>query len=77
MDTVERMRGQAGNGRDGMRTRGKDEDKRVTSVAQKVCIQGSGGQCSPWDQVEACVPYPGTRTCSITMGATEEKKSHG
>lgn len=44
MDTVERMRRQAGDGSDGMRTRGKEEDKRVTSVAQKACIQGSGGQ---------------------------------
>ena len=44
MDTVERMRRQASDGRNGMRTLGKEEDKRVTSVAQKVCIQGSGGQ---------------------------------
>lgn len=44
MDTVERMRRQASDGRNGMRTQGKEEDKRVTSVAQKVCIQGSGGQ---------------------------------
>lgn len=44
MDTVERMRRQAGDGRDGRRTQGKEEDKRITSVAQKVCIQGSGGQ---------------------------------
>lgn len=72
MDTVERMQGQAGDERDGMRTWGKDEDKRVTLVAQKVYIQGSGGQCGPRDQVEACVPYPGTWTCSITVGTTEE-----
>lgn len=68
MDTVERMRRQASDGRNGMRTQGKEEDKRVTSVAQKVCIQGSGGQWGPWDHVEACVPYPRTWTCSHNNG---------